>query len=1156
MFHHVTRLCSPALVLMSAAALAAPATSQSEQQINAEIRLLDANQQPLPADFVIFRDRNGFVLNPTNEVSGGFLIRNAGQKLSIEFAPKNLKSRSINLVLENAPKVYISMIVDPRTGQVKSLTQKPYYANTRADGKIRKSGGGQIGFIAPPANDTCGTPLAIGVGATAYDTSEATTDGPANGCGSGSQVHNDVWFDFLAPGNGTLTISTCNSAAYDTALAIHSGLSCPPAAPLACNDDFAGCAGFTSQASAAVSAGQHYLLRVGGFGAGSRGTGTLNVSFVGAGLPADECAGAIDVDCDTSGNVDSTGATTAGSDPAFSCRFGGPGQGFGSVWFSFQSTGTGVTLDTSASTVSDTMLALYDGTCGALVELACDDDSGTGLRSLLTYNFLTPGNTYYVQVAGFGAGDRGPITLDVDCLGGGGGNNDECANATEIACGGSGTFDNSAYTTDALDPAYSCRFGGPGQGVGTGWFKFVATNTSARIDTNLSTAPDTLLAVYSGTCGAFTELACSDDDGVGLLSEVCVDGLTIGDVYYIQASSFSSFDTGSITVSVACPCPGAPANDDCTGAEALVLPASVTLDNSFATDDIGVSCGVFSGPFKNVWYSVAGTGTTLTATTCSAGTLVSDTIISVFCADCGALICVGGNDDNCPGGGPTFASTVSWCSQLGANYFITVGNFSSSTTPGTIQLDVFDTFSSCVADVVCLPQGACCLSDGSCSVTTIDDCEAQGGTYQGDGTTCTSNAIVDGGFEAGAFSGNWNEFSTNFGTPLCDAFCGFGGGTGPHSGSWWAWFGGIGTFEAGSVDQNVVIPANATTLEFWLEIPVSSGNGVDFLRVEIDGNTVFSVLENDGVYAGTGYNLVSIPLGGFADGGNHNISFNSEQLGTGGAITNFFVDDVSVNTVTISCPQPTGSCCLADGSCVEVSGDDCAALGGTYGGDNSLCVDANCPQPIACFTLDFTTDDSGAGMVHGTKVDTEFDGGANYPVTITGSANPSGNNTAAILNSSTGPAAQDPDLLVGSGNILILQSDTNQTQCGAGIYCSHNDDADGGTLTFDFNVPTTPGTIDLIDIDGTDAPSSVVLTDSSGRTRTYAVPGNWTGDITVDGPPGMGTLSLTTLANQPGFASIATATQNAGFDPDAVVRIVVTLGGSGAVDNLTWCQAN
>jgi len=1095
------------------AALAAPAVAQNLQQTDAQLKLVDSFQQPLPPDFVTIRTSDGAIIQPIVEADGGMLLTNATRKITLEFAARGLKDRTIDLVLVDAPKVYISLMVDPATGAVKEINQKPVTGNSRPSNKVRRPGGGSSPLIVPPSNDACASPLPIGVGVTAYDTTEATTDGPANGCGSGGQVNNDIWFDFTAPGNGTLMISTCNDAAYDTTLAIYNGLTCPPAAPLACNDDFAGCAGFTSQTSAPVVAGNHYLLRVGGFGLSSRGTGNLTVTFVGGGGGGnDECSGATMVDCNDSVTQDNTGAATNISDPAFSCRFGGAGQGVNGIWFSFVASANNVTLDTSASLVSDTLMALYDGSCGALVELACSDDEGAGLRSLINYNFLTPGNTYYVQVASFSASSIGSITLDIAC-GGAGAPGDACADAILVECGGTATVNNSAYGTDPDDPAYSCRFGGAAQGVGTAWFKFTATATSALIDTNLSTAFDTLLAAYDGTCGAFTELACSDDEGLGLLSEFCLEGLTIGNTYYIQASSYSAFDTGDITVSVQCPCPAPPDNDDCADAQDLVLPASVIVDNSFATDDIVVPCGVATGPFKNVWYRVAGTGSILTATTCNAGTIVSDTKISVFCADCGELVCVGGNDDDCAAGGPIFSSTVSWCSQIGANYFVTVGNFSTSTTPGLIQLDVFDTFNGCVADVVCLPQGACCLPDGTCVVTTADDCADRMGTYQGDDTECNFNAINDGSFEGGAFAGNWNEASTNFGTPLCDpGSCGFGGGTGPHTGDWWAWFGGIGAFEAGSVDQDVIIPAGATTLDFWLEIPVSSGNGVDFMNLRIDGNLEFAVLENDGVYAGTGYNMVSIPVGAYADGGMHNVQFESTITGAGGAFTNFFVDDVSLNTVAIECPLP-----------------------------------------IDCFMLTFDTDDSGAALVHGQKVDTEFDGGANYPVTITGSANPSGDNTAAILNSTTGPAAQDPDLLVGSGNILILQTDTNQSECGAGIYCSHNDDEDGGTLSFAFNVPTTPMSIDLIDIDATDASSTVVLTDVSGATRTYTVPANWTGDITVAGP-GIGTLDLTTTANQMGFGSTATATEDMGFDPDAVIQIDVNLGGSGGCDNLNWCQ--
>jgi cytochrome c5 len=35
--------------------------------------------------------------------------------------------------------------------------------------------------------------------------------------------------------------------------------------------------------------------------------------------------------------------------------------------------------------------------------------------------------------------------------------------------------------------------------------------------------------------------------------------------------------------------------------------------------------------------------------------------------------------------------------------------------------------------------GACCATDGTCSVTTQADCESAGGTYQGDDTSCSPN---------------------------------------------------------------------------------------------------------------------------------------------------------------------------------------------------------------------------------------------------------------------------------------------------------------------------------------------------------------------------------------------------------------------------------
>lgn len=54
-----------------------------------------------------------------------------------------------------------------------------------------------------------------------------------------------------------------------------------------------------------------------------------------------------------------------------------------------------------------------------------------------------------------------------------------------------------------------------------------------------------------------------------------------------------------------------------------------------------------------------------------------------------------------------------------------------------------------------------------------------------------TNLILNGNMEGAAAA--WTQTSTNFGTPLCTAAaCGLGGGTGPHAGAGWCWFGGLG----------------------------------------------------------------------------------------------------------------------------------------------------------------------------------------------------------------------------------------------------------------------------------------------------------------------------------------------------------------------------
>lgn len=175
-------------------------------------------------------------------------------------------------------------------------------------------------------------------------------------------------------------------------------------------------------------------------------------------------------------------------------------------------------------------------------------------------------------------------------------------------------------------------------------------------------------------------------------------------------------------------------------------------------------------------------------------------------------------------------------------------------------------------------------------------------------TSCSQNitvagcpdVIVDGGLEGGSPSAAWTEFSTNFGTPLCTAAgCGVGGGTGPNSGTWWAWFGGIATFEEGAMSQSITIPTNNTAnLYFFLEVPVACDAPDDFLKVAVDADTVYTVDGTSPLCAVVGYSLQTVNLDTYADGAAHNLNFFSQIFGINGTGTNFFVDDISI----LACP--------------------------------------------------------------------------------------------------------------------------------------------------------------------------------------------------------------------------------------------------------------
>jgi len=149
-------------------------------------------------------------------------------------------------------------------------------------------------LVCPPANDICtgATPVMLGINAVGNLSTSASGVSPAGlpafidagtpdtECDFNQTMNGDAFYTFAAGSNGVYLMSTCDMASYDSKLAIYSG-ACGAEMAVACNDDGVLCTGFSSELRATLSGGTNYIVQVGGFGATSFGTASLDISIEG-----------------------------------------------------------------------------------------------------------------------------------------------------------------------------------------------------------------------------------------------------------------------------------------------------------------------------------------------------------------------------------------------------------------------------------------------------------------------------------------------------------------------------------------------------------------------------------------------------------------------------------------------------------------------------------------------------------------------------------------------------------------------------------------------------------------------------------------------------------------------------------------------------------
>ncbi|MCY2961624.1 MAG: hypothetical protein NTY35_15790 [Planctomycetota bacterium] len=277
------------------------------------------------------------------------------------------------------------------------------------------SGTFSIAVAGPPANDECGTPIAIGgTGSYPFSTASATTGTqgqtePLCLAFGQSAIDNDVWFAWTAPNTGAATVSFCGGTATDTKVAAYAGSGCPAGPALACNDDTCG---LQSELAFACVAGQVYSLQVGNYPGAAGGAGTFTIGIV----DPDSCATPTPISGAGTFPFDNTAATTGteGQSEAGCLYFGTSGI-TNDVWYRWTATTSGAAmLSLCGQSTMDSKVAVYGGSgCPAAAAIACNDDS-CGFQSQLSFSAVA-GQDYLIQLGNYpgATGSTGTFTIDV-----------------------------------------------------------------------------------------------------------------------------------------------------------------------------------------------------------------------------------------------------------------------------------------------------------------------------------------------------------------------------------------------------------------------------------------------------------------------------------------------------------------------------------------------------------------------------------------------------------------------------------------------------------------------------------------------------------------------------------------------------------------------
>ncbi len=512
------------------------------------------------------------------------------------------------------------------------------------------------GTITPVlANDQCSGAIAMTdrvVYSVNTDTATSVAD-PVPFCHS--DFGKGVWFKLTPLTSVFMTITTCGSD-FKTVLQVYSGL-CNSLTSVACNDRGFDCTGQTGLWFDAVGGVTYYIL-VGGAGGA---TGNLKISATALRPWNDQCLNAIPMVVGSNYVVNTSYASST-NEPAPGCQ-----QNFGKgIWYTLTPRlNLPVTINTCGSDF-DTVVQVFSGDCSSLTRVACNDENGPacpGSRASISFNGVA--NTQYFILAGGRAVASGNLSIVASVPAPA---NDSCSEAIAMSEGVTYTA-NTFYANSTDDPLPICR-NRFGNGI---WYSFTSATTVFTTISTCGSDFDTVMQVYTGSCGSLTPDVCNDDAGPSCATnQASVNFLATGGVRYLILVGGYAGASGNLRITARLL---TPSNDQCAGAIAMTegVPYGVNTANASSTGDPKPVCQPAFG--NGVWYTFIPTVSgILQLSTCGSD---FDTVMQVYTgATCSSVTPLpGGCSDD--GGPPCYSVAGSvWLNAVaGTKYWILAGGY-------------------------------------------------------------------------------------------------------------------------------------------------------------------------------------------------------------------------------------------------------------------------------------------------------------------------------------------------------------------------------------------------------------------------------------------------------------------------------------------------